>query len=109
VFCAPDHPIKTSTTSAGRIGCTSELDYTEQTSWRLFLKYLDALGHDKATEAALDRKKHTHILDKPFRRQSWAAPKDASGNFDHNAALAGDDLIRFVTTQLFPYHTETLQ
>jgi len=24
-------------------GCTSELDYTEQTSWLLFLKYLDAL------------------------------------------------------------------
>ena len=22
-------------------GCTSELDYTEQTSWLLFLKYLD--------------------------------------------------------------------
>ena len=25
-------------------GCTSELDYTEQSSWLLFLKYLDALG-----------------------------------------------------------------
>lgn len=24
-------------------GCTSELDYTEQSSWLLFLKYLDAL------------------------------------------------------------------
>ncbi len=32
-------------------GCTSELDYTEQTSWLLFLKYLDALERDKATEA----------------------------------------------------------
>ena len=31
------------------VGCTSELDYTEQTSWLLFLKYLDALEHDKAT------------------------------------------------------------
>ena len=30
-------------------GCTSELDYTEQTSWLLFLKYLDALENDKAT------------------------------------------------------------
>jgi len=29
--------------------CTSELDYTEQTSWLLFLKYLDALEQDKAT------------------------------------------------------------
>ena len=33
-------------------GCTSELDYTEQSSWLLFLKYLDALEADKATEAA---------------------------------------------------------
>ena len=24
-------------------GCTTELDYTEQSSWLLFLKYLDAL------------------------------------------------------------------
>ena len=29
-------------------GCTSELDYTEQSSWLLFLKYLDALEADKA-------------------------------------------------------------
>ena len=32
-------------------GCTTELDYTEQTSWLLFLKYLDGLEQDKATEA----------------------------------------------------------
>jgi len=43
-------------------GCTSELDYTEQTSWLLFLKYLDALEHDKATEAALDGKKYERKL-----------------------------------------------
>ena len=34
-------------------GCTSELDYTEQSSWLLFLKYLDALEQDKAAEAEL--------------------------------------------------------
>ncbi|OGA11230.1 MAG: hypothetical protein A2W68_01465 [Betaproteobacteria bacterium RIFCSPLOWO2_02_64_14] len=38
-------------------GCTTELDYTEQTSWLLFLKYLDGLEEDKATEAALEGKK----------------------------------------------------
>jgi type I restriction enzyme M protein len=37
------------------VGCTTELDYTEQTSWLLFLKYLDRLEQDKADEAALDR------------------------------------------------------
>jgi hypothetical protein len=36
-------------------GCTTELDYTEQTSWLLFLKYRDGLEQDKATEAALAR------------------------------------------------------
>jgi type I restriction enzyme M protein len=28
-------------------GCSSELDYVEQTSWILFLKYLDDLEKDK--------------------------------------------------------------
>ena len=40
-------------------GCTTELDYTEQTSWLLFLKYLDGLEQDKADEAALDGKKYS--------------------------------------------------
>ena len=29
-------------------GCTTELDYTEQTSWMLFLKYLDDLEQERA-------------------------------------------------------------
>jgi type I restriction enzyme M protein len=68
-------------------GCTTELDYTEQTSWLLFLKYLDDLEQDKSTEAALDRKKYNHILDKPYRWESWAAPKGKDGKLDHNKAL----------------------
>jgi type I restriction enzyme M protein len=84
-------------------GCSSELDYTEQTSWLLFLKYLDALEHDKATEARLEGRKYTHIIDKPYRWESWAAPKDKSGKLDHNNALTGDDLLDFVNRQLFPY------
>lgn len=56
-------------------GCTTELDYTEQTSWLLFLKYLDDLEEDRAMEAAIDGKKYTFILDEPFRWDSWAAPK----------------------------------
>ena len=34
-------------------GCTTELDYTEQTSWLLFLKYLDGLEQDKADETVV--------------------------------------------------------
>jgi type I restriction enzyme M protein len=84
-------------------GCTSELDYTEQTSWLLFLKYLDALESDRATAAALIGKSYSHILDQPYRWESWAAPKDKSGKIDHNTAQTGDDLIQFVNGKLFPY------
>jgi len=48
-------------------GCTSELDYTEQSSWLLFLKYLDSLESDKATEAELEGKKYAYILDPDYR------------------------------------------
>ena len=84
-------------------GCTTELDYTEQTSWLLFLKYLDGLEQDRAAEAALEGKKYSFILDKPYRWETWAAPKDKSGKLDHNAALTGDDLRDFVNQKLFPY------
>ncbi len=87
-------------------GCTTELDYTEQTSWLLFLKYLDGLEQDKATEARLEGgggKKYPYILEKSYRWESWAAPKDAAGKPDHNKALSGDDLRDFVNQKLFPY------
>jgi type I restriction enzyme M protein len=84
-------------------GCTTELDYIEQTSWLLFLKYLDGLEQDRADGAALEGKKYTFILDKPYRWESWAAPKGKDGNLDHNAALTGDDLRDFVNQKLFPY------
>jgi len=84
-------------------GCTTELDYTEQTSWLLFLKYLDALEQDKADEAKLGGKKYSFILDKPYRWESWAAPKGKDGKLDHNAAKTGDDLRDFVNLKLFPY------
>jgi len=84
-------------------GCTTELDYTEQTSWLLFLKYLDSLEQDKAMEAAMEGKKYAFILDEPYRWDTWAAPKGKDGKLDHNAALTGDDLRDFVNQKLFPY------
>ena len=79
------------------------LKYTEQTSWLLFLKYLDGLEKDKATEAALDGNKYTYILDKPYRWETWAAPLDKEGKLDYNIARTGDDLRDFVNQKLFPY------
>ena len=84
-------------------GCTTELDYTEQTSWLLFLKYLDALEQDKADEQALDGKRYTHLLEKTYRWGSWAAPKKKDGTLDDNAGRRGDDLRNFVNDRLFPY------
>jgi type I restriction enzyme M protein len=84
-------------------GCTTELDYTEQTSWLLFLKYLDGLEQDLADEAALEGRRYSHILDKPYRWESWAAPKGKDGKLDHNKALTGDDLRDFVNQKLVPY------
>src|SRR6202051_4883309 len=84
-------------------GCTTELDYTEQTSWLLFLKYLEDLEQDKANHAAFEGKKYSRILEKAYQWENWAAPKGKDGKLDHNKALTGDDLRDFVNAKLFPY------
>ncbi len=84
-------------------GCGTELDYTEQTSWLLFLKYLDGLEDDRAAVAALEGRAYSPILEEPYRWSRWAAPKNASGQLDHHAALTGGDLRDFVNVRLFPY------
>lgn len=84
-------------------GCTSELDYTEQSSWLLFLKYLDALESERAMEAELNGRTYGYILDEPYRWGTWAAPKGADGKIDHNRALSGDDLLDFVNQKLMSY------
>ena len=84
-------------------GCTTELDYTEQTSWILFLKYLEDLEHGRAMQAELVGKPYAFIIDAAHKWSKWAAPKKANGTFDHDNALTGDDLIDYVNRQLFPY------
>lgn len=84
-------------------GCGSELDYVEQTSWVLFLKYLDDLEKDKATAAELTGKTYTPIIAPEFQWAVWATPKDKDGKLDHHKALTGDDLKDFVDHKLFPY------
>jgi type I restriction enzyme M protein len=84
-------------------GCGSELDYVEQTSWVLFLKYLDDLEKDKATAAELSGKSYTNIIAPEYQWTVWATPKDKDGKLDHHIALTGDDLKDFVDLKLFPY------
>jgi type I restriction enzyme M protein len=84
-------------------GCGSELDYVEQTSWVLFLKYLDDLEKDRATAAALTGKSYSPIIDTEYQWNVWATPKDKDGKLDHHNALTGDDLLDYVNGRLFPY------
>ncbi len=62
-------------------GLASELDYAEQTSWLLFLKYLDDMEKEWEDEAALEGRDYTPILDEPIagrhgrcRRPMTASP-----------------------------------
>ncbi|MDR1761580.1 MAG: type I restriction-modification system subunit M [Bacteroidales bacterium] len=82
---------------------STELDYVEQTSWILFLKYLDDLEKDRATAAELTGKTYTPIIDRKFQWTVWAMPKDKNGKLDHNREMTGDDLKDFVNNELFPY------
>ena len=84
-------------------GQTTELDYTEQSSWMLFLKYLDDLERQREDEAALKGEAYSPIIDPEHRWGAWAAPKTAGGASDHDGALTGDDLIAYVTDELWPY------
>lgn len=84
-------------------GQTTELDYTEQTSWMLFLKYLDDLERQRQVEAELKGEAYSPIIDDAHRWGVWAAPKTESGDFDHDRALTGPDLIAYVNTELWPY------
>ncbi len=84
-------------------GADSELDYIGQTSWVLFLRYLDELDNEKADEAALEGKDYEYILEEKYRWSNWAMPKDVNGELDHHIAMTGPDLIAFVNNELFPY------
>jgi type I restriction enzyme M protein len=84
-------------------GCGSELDYVEQTSWLLFLKYLDDLETDKKTAAELTGRNYEPIISQEFSWNIWAMPKGDDNKLDHHKALTGDDMIDFVDQKLFPY------
>lgn len=83
-------------------GCSNELDYIEQTSWLLFLKYLDDLESELEMNAEFDGKTYKRIVTGFFRWGTWAAPKTAKGELDVLNAMTGDDLVKFVNEKLFP-------
>lgn len=84
-------------------GADSEIDYIEQTSWVLFLKYLDSFDQNRADEAELEGRTYTPILEENYRWQKWAAPKNEKGEQDIHKVKTGPDLVKFVEFELFPY------
>ena len=84
-------------------GCSSELDYIEQTSWVLFLKYLDDFEADREAAAKLNGERYQRILSDEYAWATWAMPKTTDGKLDYSKALTGDDLKDFVDSKLFPY------
>ena len=84
-------------------GMQSELDYVEQTSWILFLKYLADLEREREMEAQLTDHSYSHIIKPEFRWSTWAVPQNEDGTVNIKDSLKGDDLIDFVKDKLFPY------
>ena len=83
-------------------GCSTELDYIEQTSWLLFLKYLDDLEAEREMKAVMENKEYKRIITGFMRWSQWAAPKKADGSPDDINCMTGPDLQQFVDTKLFP-------
>ena len=83
-------------------GMSTETDYIQQTSWMLFLKYLDSMELERKLASEVQNRNYSYILEQRFRWSSWAAPKNG-GVIDYDKAMTGDDLLEFVENELFPY------
>ncbi|MCH7390359.1 class I SAM-dependent DNA methyltransferase [Acinetobacter dispersus] len=84
-------------------GISGAMHYTEQTSWVLFLKFLDDYESEKEDESVLSGKDYQQVLDEQHRWSNWACPKNTEGKLDINKARTGDDLTDYVNEKLFPY------
>lgn len=67
-------------------------DYIDEIAWLLFLRSLEAREKDRQVEAELAEKPYIPILEEEYRWSTWA-----------QGDLTGDELMRFVTEELFPY------
>ncbi|MGB2196190.1 N-6 DNA methylase [Planktomarina sp.] len=84
-------------------GCNSELDYAEQSSWMLFLKYLDDMEHERTLEAHMTGNAYQPVFEPQYRWSEWAAPKTAEGKPDLDRTRIGSDLVDFVNNSLMAY------
>ena len=77
-------------------GISGAMHYTEQTSWILFLKFLEDYEAEKADEAILSGEDYTPVLDDMHSWSSWACPKTNEGVLDKLNVLTSDDLRDYV-------------
>lgn len=84
-------------------GISGAMQYTEQISWILFLKFFDDYEETQAATAILNGQQYNFVLKKEYQRDTRACPKTVDGERDTNRAMSGDDLKDFVKNSLFPY------
>ncbi len=84
-------------------GVDTELDYVQQTSWLLFLRWLDENEKTKEKAADLNNEAYDPILDEEYRWSTWAVPINEDGEKDYNKEAFGPEVLEFVNNELFPY------
>jgi len=84
-------------------GISGAMQYTEQISWILFLKYLNDFEENQYKSAVLNGEVYSYILQPEYRRDIRACPKKEDGKIDFSIAKSWDDLRDFVNKELFPY------
>ena len=82
-------------------GCSGSLEYMEQSSWLLFLRYLDAQEENRKLQAEMQGTPYTPALPKELSWSEWAWPTKPDGAFDLERSLKGDALLDFVKNTLF--------
>lgn len=83
-------------------GCSGSLEYMEQSSWILFLRYLDAQEENRRLDAEMQGGTYTPALPKELSWGEWAWPTKEDGEFDLERSRKGDALLDFVKQKLFP-------
>ncbi len=74
----------------------SLLDYVEQISWLLFLKCFEEFESQRRAEAQYEGKAYSPILAQKYQWSTWTNP-------DPSKKLTGQDLLKFLNDDLFPY------
>ena len=84
-------------------GCTTELDYTEQTSWLLFLKYLDGLEQDRAMRRGSRARSTPSFSTSPTVGKNGPRPKARTARSTTTRPRPATTCATSSICKLFPY------